>query len=144
MDKKTYILNHFYSLYKVPDQVKDDLNKESPEKIAWPNKLDDFLERKKPFDLDAIEIDWLDQRIPLPFCDGGEVISVKRGKVSINFDIIAAGFMLLSGWQEVMQKTVGSRVSTKDIWQYRYKCVRKPVLNYYFDILNSQAGNSGA
>lgn len=137
MDKKTYILNHFHTLYKVPENVKDDLNQETPEKISWPNRLEEFLERKKPFDLDAEEIDWLDQRIALPFCEGGEVIFEKEGKVSLNFDIIAACFMLLSGWQEVMQKTVGSRVSTKDIWQYRYKCVRKPIVNYYFDILKT-------
>jgi hypothetical protein len=137
MDKKTYILNHFYSLYKLPNQVKEDLNKVAPGKICWPNKLDEFLERKKPFDLDAKEVDWLEQKVPLPFCDGGEIIILKKGKAVLNFDIIAAGFMLLSGWQEVMQKTVGSRVSTKDTWQYRYKCVRKPIVNYYFDILKT-------
>ena len=63
MDKKTYILNHFYSLYSVPAEVKEDLGKNVPDKIEWPNKLDEFLEKKKPFELNAEEVDWLDQRI---------------------------------------------------------------------------------
>lgn len=135
MDKKTYILQHFFSLYALPEEIKEDLLQEKPKRISWPDELDSFLERKKPFDLDAEEVDWMDSKIPLPFCKGGEIIQGKEGDVKLNFDVIAAAFMLLSGWQELMQKTVGSRVGAKDIWQYRYKCIRKPIVNYYFDIL---------
>jgi hypothetical protein len=128
---------HFGSIYNVPEHVIEDLKKENPTKIEWPEKGEEFFEKKKPFELNAVEIEWLGHTIPLPFCDGGDVISMKGSKVALNFDWVTSSFMLLSGWQEHAQKSVGSRLSTKDTYQYRYKCIRKPLVNYYFDILKT-------
>ncbi len=138
MDKKEYILFHFNSIYDVPKEIMDDLLLKNPTKISWPEKGEAFYETKRPFELNAIEVEWLETKIPLAFCDKeSDVITVKEGKTHLSFDIITASFVLLSGHQEVHQKNLSSRLSVKDTWQYRYKCARKPIVNYYFDILKT-------
>jgi len=138
MDKKEYILFHFKSVYNVPDEIMADLALAVPTKISWPEKGEAFYETKRPFELNAYEVEWLETKIPLPFSEHDvDVIRTKSGKTHLCFDVITACFMLLSGHQEVHQKNLGSRLSVKDTWQYRYKCVRKPIVNYYFDILKA-------
>ena len=137
MDYKSYILSHFYSIYQVDDRIIEDLNSSNPKRISWPNYGDAFFEKSKPFELNAIEVNWLGKKIPLPFADKGDVITTKNKNSKLCFDVFAASFMILSGWQEFKQNDVGSRISAKHLFQYRYKCIRLPIVNYYLDILKT-------
>ena len=136
MNKREYILHHFYSVYSIPENIQKDLSSNDG-KVTWHDASEKFFSLDKPFLLDAREEVWKEQKIPFPFPQEGLIIEEKAGKIHINFDVITASFMILSGWQEDRQKGLGSRLSHRDTWQYRYKVIRIPVVNYYFDVLKS-------
>ena len=138
MNTREYILFHFETLYRVPEEIRVDLRNEQPEKLVWPDKGEEFFSKDKPFQLDAREEMWLDRKIFLPFSsDQEQIIEIRGNKASLCFDVFTSSFMILSGWQEDRQNDVGSRITAKNLWQNRYKCVRLPIVNYFFDILKT-------
>ena len=84
--------------------------------------------------------EWKGRSIPFLFdSTENEIISINNNCVIINFDIIASGFYLLSGYQELDKSKRDSlgRFSYHESIQHKLRIITIPVVNYYFDILKT-------
>ncbi|MEJ8802721.1 polysaccharide deacetylase family protein [Pontibacter sp. H249] len=101
-----------------------------------------FFEQKRPRPQQIVWRDWKGVQIPFFFDADNEqelVTHHDNGTASINYDIIASAFYLLSGWQEYYgpERDKFRRYTYKASVQSKYNFITKPVVNYYFDILKS-------
>ncbi len=140
-----YILETFFSIY---DTNKDKTpvmygitNKQAKVKII---KLvdDKFFSNRQKLDLNKNlkKIKWLNKEIPLLFSSASDKLySVDKNNVfTINFDLIASSFYLLSGYHELFTpKDKLNRTLYKHSIQRSLNIIDIPVVNYYFDILKN-------
>jgi hypothetical protein len=139
-----YILKHFHLLYP---QAKDiSIHYSTSEDVIHKSKVSvrlytgGFFEQKRPRPQQIIWREWKGEKIPFFFDADNEdelVTYHANGTASINYDIIASAFYLLSGWQEYYgpERDKFRRYTFKASVQAKYNFIKKPVVNYYFDIL---------
>lgn len=101
----------------------------------------DFFRQATPYPAAPNFRAWAGQQVPFFFDSWPDAPLLERGAgvVSINADIIAAAFYLLSGWQEYYSdsRDRNSRFPYSASVQQHYGFVDLPVVNYYFDVLKT-------
>ncbi|GAB3197239.1 peptidoglycan/xylan/chitin deacetylase (PgdA/CDA1 family) [Pontibacter aydingkolensis] len=139
-----YTLKHFHLLFpKAKDiSVHYDLSEDIIHKSRVSIRKYDggFFEQKRPRPQQLVWREWKGEKIPFFFDADNEqelVTYHPNGSASINYDIIASAFYLLSGWQEHYgpERDKFRRYTYKASVQAKYNFITKPVVNYYFDIL---------
>ncbi|WP_299824482.1 polysaccharide deacetylase family protein [uncultured Pontibacter sp.] len=146
MYQQDYVLKHFYLLF--PKAKSLEIYYSSSEDIVHKSRVSikkytgGFFEQKRPRPQQVIWREWKGEKIPFFFDADNEqelVTYHADGTASINYDIIASAFYLLSGWQEYYgpERDKFRRYTYKASVQAKYNFITKPVVNYYFDILKS-------
>lgn len=140
-----YFLQHFYLLHPKAQQL--GIHYSNSEDIYKQNRVyirryeGGFFEQKRPRPQQIVWRQWKGESIPFFFDAETEhtdlVTYHTNGTASINFDIIASAFYLLSGWQEYYgpERDKFRRYTYKASVQAKYGFITKPVVNYYFNIL---------
>lgn len=128
-----YILNHFRSVYNLPENILEELNK-GTSKVSWDQSAKGFFENN-----DLVPryetATYLGTEIPVFFASSKTIFEKKKEGVHLNFDFIAASFFLLSGYQDWQMLKKSNRFRARDAFQYRLQAHRIPVVNYYFEML---------
>ncbi len=144
MHQLDYILKHFHLLCP---QAKDiSIHYSASEDVIHKSRVNirrytgGFFEQKRPRPQQIIWREWKGEKIPFFFDADNEdelITYHANGTASINYDIIASAFYLLSGWQEYYgpERDKFRRYTYKASVQAKYNFIKKPVVNYYFDIL---------
>jgi len=141
MDKRfDYFLRNFSLFYDI------DINSLSygGEKVApisiKQNVDSSFWDDKK--DIETTNFVWKKLRkknIPFLFEKNStkDIITYKNNHATINYDIVAATFYLLSGWNELVSsgKDELGRIKYKENIINKLNISSIPVINYYFDVL---------
>jgi peptidoglycan/xylan/chitin deacetylase (PgdA/CDA1 family) len=135
MEKKhlDYILQHFYSIYAIPDNIKNDFEKGTA-KVRWPEVALDFFEGEfnhPTYKTHKI----LEKKIPCLFPEGEDLFIQTNTSIKLGFDWLAACFFFLSGFQDWYVLRKSSRFKSRDAIQYRLQAHRLPLVNYYFHVL---------
>ncbi|MCK5033133.1 MAG: polysaccharide deacetylase family protein [Calditrichia bacterium] len=139
LNKSKYILDLFKMIYK--SDIEFDINYGIDNKSKIQIKKGNtkfFKEKSMPSLADVKWKEWQGERIPFFFdSQNNEIITFKQDTATINFDIIASAFFLLSGWQEyaIENRDQFGRFRFDDSIQKQLNLTNKPVVNYYFDIL---------
>lgn len=99
-----------------------------------------FFDAKRPIDPTKIVWKpWLDVQLPFLFDASGKTdfFEVTETRLTINYDLIASAFYLLSGWHEFVseERDRYGRFPYRASIQHELGIVQLPVVNYYFDIL---------
>lgn len=139
-----YILRHFYLLH--PKATELPIHYSAHEDIIHKSRVNirkydgGFFEQKRPRPQQLVWREWKGVTIPFFFDADNEqelITYHTNGTASINYDIIASAFYLLSGWQEHYgpERDKFRRYTYKASVQAKYGFITKPVVNYYFDIL---------
>jgi len=112
---------------------------ESNAKVRIFKSNTDLFDKKRSVHESEVElIDYDGISIPLILRDVGSLVIDKHDDhVRLGFDLYAAAFYLLSGFQEYVSESKDhyGRFQYKDSFQYKYDCVMLPVVNYYFELL---------
>ncbi len=141
MKKKfDYVINNFNLLYEISlNDYNISYGIDNKSKIQIKKGNVDIFSNKKNIDIKTIIWkEWKNKLIPFIFdIEENEIISIDNNNVIINFDIIAASFYFLSGWQEFIEsnKDTYGRFRFIDSIQYKLDIINIPIVNYYFDIL---------
>lgn len=135
-----YILQHFYQLHPAAQHLSLSYGSESGARVSVKKYTGGFFEKKRPRPQQVVWKEWKGENLPFFFdtdTDQEIVTYSPDGSASINYDIIASAFYLLSGWQEFYgpERDKFKRYTYKASVQARYGFITKPVVNYYFDIL---------
>lgn len=136
-----YILGVFKTIYQVPGSVEIGYGPDNGKAVHIKSSSTKIFEQKT--DLDPAEITWntwLGADIPFLFSGRNLPVYEYDGKkIRINYDIIAASFYFLSGWQEwvAASRDELGRFSFTQSLQNRLKIAGIPVVNYYFDVLKT-------
>ena len=138
----SYIIETFFKVYNIKKGSYDILySKNGNSKVNIVDDGKSFFDSK--IDLDFSKIIWKEwKNIKIPFffnANENEIYSCVDGIWKINFDIIAASFYFLSGWQEYTSKEKDSigRFPYEESIQRKLDIIEIPVVNYYFDILKT-------
>ena len=101
-NKFNYILDHFKTIYSIDFPLEINYGLDNTSKIQIKRGDIGFFEKNDPHPQNVLWKEWNKKKIPFLFDgdDSKEIISVYDGCVVINYDIIAASFYFLSGWQE--------------------------------------------
>ena len=79
--------------------------------------------------------------IPVLFAskETDEIYSIINDNLVFHHDLVKSAFYLLSGFQEIMDKSKDQfgRFPYKNSLQYKLKIPHKPLVNYYFDIIKN-------
>lgn len=135
-----YTLQHFYLLYPKAKNLRFNYGAGGDAKITIKKYSGSFFEKKRPRPQQFVWKEWHGERLPFFFeeDDQAELITYHPdGSASINYDIVAAAFYLLSGWQEYYgpERDRFKRYTYKASVQAKHHFVTKPVVNYYFAML---------
>ncbi len=88
---------------------------------------------------DIIWKEWKNQKIPFLFekDTSKDIITYKNNQAIINYDIVAATFYFLSGWNELTnsEKDQFGRITFQNSIINKLGISKIPVVNYYFEIL---------
>ena len=130
----TYFLKNFFLSYSEFKNITIGYENTCKIRIAKSN-------RKNPLE-DIENIVWHNwQEISIPFImntsKAESIITKNEDGVTINYDIISAGWFLMSGAQELNQQKLDKygRFLYKNSIQNKLNITHIPVVNYYFDIL---------
>lgn len=145
MDNKfEYILSQFRNYYSVPNFIKIGygINPNQEFNIYINQQVNsDFFKNKQGLSFSIVKwIYWKDKKIPLLFgMDNEDLFTEKGSLITINFDLIASAFYLLSGWHEYVSSTRDKfgRIAYSDSIERSLDIIEIPVVNYYFDILRT-------
>ncbi|GAA4021472.1 polysaccharide deacetylase family protein [Hymenobacter glaciei] len=134
----SYVLRHFALAYEnVPQGLIG--YSDSLQPIVVADAAGSFFQEKEPYPGTPNYRDWVGQRVPFFFDaqPAAPLLTMQRGRVSINADLISAAFYLLSGWQEYFsdERDRHGRFPYAASVQKQYGFVTLPVVNYYFDVL---------
>ncbi|MFD2515532.1 polysaccharide deacetylase family protein [Pontibacter locisalis] len=144
MHQFNYILQHFHLLYPKAKGIQIHYSNEEDflhkSRIRINKYNGGFFEQKRPRPQQVVWREWKGERIPFFFDaenDQELVTYHSDGSATINYDIIASAFYLLSGWQEYygVERDKFGRYTYKASVQAKYGFVTKPVVNYYLDLL---------
>lgn len=133
----SYLLKNFCLIYKLDDLILLDISYSSSSKIHIKkgnkeiNKKGSVIKKK----WDGRNVYFFHNEKDL-----GEIIKRKEnGNITVNYDIIASSFYLLSGEQEISNSTKDEydRFIYSNSIQERYDICKLPLVNYYFDILKT-------
>lgn len=139
-----YVVDTFWSIYDSSHQVAIDYGQISgPGVRVYDSETSIFSEQTSLSESDFRDFNRLDKKIPFPFvADTNELIEMTNEGVRVNFDVIAAAFYFLSGWQEFVSdvRDMYDRYPFAESIQEKLKIVDIPVVNYYFDVLAEAVG----
>ncbi len=143
--KISYIIDTFRHLYRVPDSVRIEYGvhlQDGERGITIASNGASFFEKRKEIPAREVVIkQWDEIDIPLLFEESSvpPLMEEKDYGVHIPYDILAASFYFLSGWQEYAgeHKDFLDRYPHKKSLQYALKSTHIPYVNYYFDLLNA-------
>lgn len=127
---RKYVVQHFASVYDLPDEIKADLENNNA-KVTWAESEFDF-ESGKSFNPPSKSFKINETTLPFLFADGDSPALKAGAKIKLGFDWIAASFFFLSGFQEWYSNRKSSRFKSRDAIQYRMQVHRIPIVNYYF------------
>lgn len=140
-DILSYVLKNFFAVYKIkPMNIDIGYGTDEVGKI-WIKRNDNhYFEYHEVLNLrNIIWKEWKKVKIPFLFDNKntGDIISMNKGNIIINYDIVASSFYLLTNWQEYISQSKDDygRFSYSDSLQYQLQISEIPVVNYYFDIL---------
>jgi hypothetical protein len=138
-----YFIKNFNEIYRInPGEFKISYGIDNESIVQIARNDNDYFNRTEPLNISDIAWkEWRDTSIPFLFdyIDKENIITKSIDKVIINYDIIAAGFYLLSNWQEYVcgSKDMYGRFLFTESVQHQLKITEIPVVNYYFDILKN-------
>ncbi|MDX5437583.1 MAG: hypothetical protein LPK03_10335 [Pontibacter sp.] len=135
-----YTLQHFHLLYPKAKKLGFNYGASGSSKISIRKYTGSFFEKKRPRPQQVFWKEWQGEKLPFFFEEDDErdlITDHPDGSASINYDIVASAFYLLSGWQEYYgpERDRFHRYTYKASVQARYNFITKPVVNYYFEIL---------
>ncbi|MDX1636835.1 MAG: polysaccharide deacetylase family protein [Balneolaceae bacterium] len=139
-----YVLQTFRALYDVPDEIQilyGDLPSAANKLVRVKSHAGTFFDQEHDLNPEQLVFrQWYDRQIPFLFEDSDQnaIIEQSGDEVIVNYDIIAAAFYFLSGWQEFVtpsQDYADGRFPYRQSLQYRLDQPAVPWVNYYFDIL---------
>ena len=137
-----YIFTVFCSIYEIPedlivhygDKCEGNIHIQASDAIS-------FFQNKEPVPNHRTWINWNKIKIPVMFNAGSEdrIIDKKDNRLIINYDILASAFYFLSCWQEHYSQTTDQygRFPARESMLMQLGVLEIPVVNYYFDILNT-------
>lgn len=133
----TYLLKNFYLIYQINESINLDISHSESSKIFIKKGKKELADRNK-----IIKKKWNETNIYFLHnnTDLGEILHKNEdGTVTINYDIIASSFYLLSGKQELQktEKDNFGRFTFKNSIQEKINFCTLPLVNYYFDILKT-------
>jgi hypothetical protein len=135
-----YVLRHFRLVYADVPAVSIGYADAHPD-ILVADGAGGFFQQCEPYPLPPNYREWAGQQVPFFFDSHPEapLLAQRPGTATINADIIAAAFYLLSGWQEYFAdaRDRHGRFPYAASVQKRYGFVALPVVNYYFDVLKT-------
>lgn len=141
-NKFEYVLDTFgtvFDLSQIRHQISYGVSDGSRVQIR--QSSGDFFQEHEPLNPDRlIWKDWSGTKIPFLFeTQDAEILCTSNGGTVINFDVVAASFFFLSGWQEYTcrEKDRFGRFPFTQSIQHKTGMVAIPVVNYYFDILKT-------
>ncbi len=139
--KFAYVLNYFRQIYNVPQAVEIGYGT-TDRKVNIYDCQTRYFESLNPFPGNNITIkNWRNREIPFLFAkqDQGDVVGFSDNRAFIRYDILAASFFFLSGWQEFefMSRHNILRYPYNASLQKKLNITQIPVVNYYFDILKT-------
>jgi hypothetical protein len=139
--KFSYVLNYFRSIYNLPQQIEIGYGT-NDHKINIHASHTRYFDSFGPFPEETIiRKEWAAKKIPFLFAENNSppVLEVKDNRAFIQYDILAAAFFFLSGWQEYVysQKHITWRFPYEESLQNKSGITHLPVVNYYFDILKT-------
>lgn len=142
MDNRfNYVWEHFKSVYQVPPEVAVHYGDKPAGRVFIQKHSGDFFQKQSSQPENVIWQEWREQNIPFPFYRDERLplLSFYYKQVYIHYDIIAATFYFLSGWQEYYSsdRDKFGRFPYRSSIQYRLGIITLPVVNYYFDILKT-------
>jgi hypothetical protein len=136
-----YVWQHFLSLYRVPAGLQVAYGDTAQGQVVIQPYHGDFFEKQDPWPQDIAWREWDGQPLPFLFTRDGAcpILSSENGRITIHYDIIAAAFYFLSGWQEyhAPDRDRFGRFPYHSSLQYKLGIITRPVVNYYFDILKT-------
>jgi hypothetical protein len=138
-NKAKYILDLFKCIYNINNEydINYGINNQSKIQIKTGN-VEYFKKRQELSLKNIIWKKWNGEQIPFLFdTQDNDIISFSDEGAIINFDIIASGFYLLSGWQEYVttNRDQYGRFQYRDSIQHKLDIIYQPTVNYYFNIL---------
>lgn len=140
--KISYILDTFRHLYEVPDSVRIDYgtSRQEGKRVTVAANADSFFDKQKQKSPKEVIIkEWNGTDIPLLFEESSvpPLMEQKEYGVHIPYDILAASFYFLSGWQEYAggHKDSLDRFPHRKSLQFALKSTHIPYVNYYFGLL---------
>ncbi|TXK44872.1 hypothetical protein FVR03_13020 [Pontibacter qinzhouensis] len=141
-----YVLSHFYSLYPQAKRYKISYGNAAGETgVVIKKYAGNFFEGQEPQPGQPVWYEWKGKRIPFFFEHDqvAELVKYKDGVAYIQYDIVAAAFYLLSGWQEFHSQHHDQfgRFPYSASVQSKYGFIGIPVVNYYFSILKEAIEN---
>jgi hypothetical protein len=135
-----YVLQHFRLAYADVPDVSIGYADTQPA-IEVVDGAGNFFQQAEPYPSPPNYREWDGLQLPFFFDNYTEspLLNLGSGRVTINADIIAAAFYLLSGWQEYFSDTRDrhGRFPYAASVQKRYGFVTLPVVNYYFEVLKT-------
>ncbi|ALW85902.1 hypothetical protein AUC43_12820 [Hymenobacter sedentarius] len=135
-----YVLRHFELAYQRVPAVSIGYAAARPT-IEVREGAGDFFSGTLPYPAPPNRREWRGQLVPFFFDAAPEapLLELSPGRTTINADIIAAAFYLLSGWQEYFSaaRDRHGRFPYAESVQQQYGFVALPVVNYYFDVLKT-------
>ncbi|SHK75864.1 hypothetical protein SAMN02746009_01486 [Hymenobacter psychrotolerans DSM 18569] len=140
--RRAYVLHHFWQAYEsVPVGVAIGYASEQPQ-VEIADCADGFFAGQEPYPAAPAHRTWRGRELPFFFAPHPEqpLLELLPGnRARINFDLFAAAFYLLSGWQEFFsdERDRHGRFPYAASVQQRYGFVAVPVVNHYFDILKT-------
>ncbi|MGV3540520.1 MAG: polysaccharide deacetylase family protein [Rufibacter sp.] len=137
-----YVLFHFKRVYYLPEPLEISYGQDGHSRIQIQQTPSNFFQQQKPHPEQVIWKDWNGTQLPMFFDASPEadwLTSDTNGYVTVQFDLVASAFFLLSGWQEFYspERDQYGRIPYKASIQAKHGLVTKPVVNYYFDILKA-------
>ena len=139
--KFSYVLNYFRKTYQLPPDV--DIGYGTKDrKINIYNCQTAYFESLNPFpENNLTEKPWQNRNIPFLFSESSdaEILTIENDRAYIHYDLLAAAFFFLSGWQEYeyMSRHNTVRYPYEASAQKKYNITHLPVVNYYFDIIKT-------
>lgn len=135
-----YVLRHFRLAYEQVPDVSIGYAASQPT-IIVADGARDFFRRGQPYPPMPNVREWRGRAVPFFFDPTPEapLLTLGAGRATINSDLVAAAFYLLSGWQEYFSEARDrhGRFPYAASVQKQYGFVTLPVVNYYFDVLKT-------
>jgi len=142
MDLYKFFIDNF-SLHFHLANIRLSYGKLANAQISICKSVDDSFWHEKQ-DIDSQKIVWKEwKNVSIPFIfdkdNTADIISNDGNSLIVNYDIVASTFYFLSGWNEFVasDKDDFNRVKYESTLIYKLKIEGIPIVNYYFDILNS-------